>query len=103
MQIGRGPAGRGPISTNGRAVSEADERVERGTMLWFNDAKDLGALVTDVGDRIDVPGVAFSPGEKPLGRCAGKAVEFAWFEGEPSALAFVPESNPRRARLRRSR
>ncbi len=72
-------------------------------MLWFNDAKDLGALVTDVGDRVDVPGAAFSPGEKPLGRCAGKEVEFEWLEGELRALAFVPESTPRRARLRRSR
>jgi hypothetical protein len=72
-------------------------------MLWFNDAKDLGALVTDVGDRVDVPGAAFSPGEKPLGRCAGKAVEFEWRGEELRALAFVQESNPRRARLRRSR
>jgi hypothetical protein len=72
-------------------------------MLWFNDAKDLGALVTDIGDRIDVPGGAFLPGEKPLGRCAGKAVEFEWLEGGVSALAFVPDLNPRRARLRRSR
>jgi hypothetical protein len=72
-------------------------------MLWFNDAKDLGALVTDVGDRIEVPGAAFSPGEKPLGRCGGKAVEFEWLEGDVSGLAFVQELTPRRARLRRSR
>jgi hypothetical protein len=75
----------------------------RGTMLWFNDAKDLGALRTDDGDRIDVPGTAFLPGEKPLGRCAGKAVEFERLEGRVSGLAFVSESNPPRARLRRSR
>jgi hypothetical protein len=75
----------------------------RGTMLWFNDAKDLGVLLTDVGDRIEVPGAAFSPGERPLGRCAGKAVEFQWLEGSVQALAFVSESTPRRARLRRSR
>jgi hypothetical protein len=72
-------------------------------MLWFNDAKDLGALVTDVGDRVAVPGAAFSPGEKPLGRCAGRAVEFEWCGDELRAMAFVQESNPRRARLRRSR
>jgi hypothetical protein len=72
-------------------------------MLWFNDAKDLGALVTDVGDRVEVPGAAFSPGEKPLGRCAGKAVEFEWLGGDVSGLAFVEELTPRRARLRRSR
>jgi hypothetical protein len=72
-------------------------------MLWFNDVKDLGALVTEVGDRIDVPGAAFSPGEKPLGRCAGKEVEFEWLDDQLRALAFVQEANPRRARLRRSR
>jgi hypothetical protein len=72
-------------------------------MLWFNDAKDLGALRTDDGERIDVPGAAFSPGEKPLGRCAGKEVEFERLEGGVSALAFIPELTPRRARLRRSR
>ena len=72
-------------------------------MLWFNEAKDLGALRTDDGDRIDVPGTAFLPGEKPLGRCAGKAVEFERLDGGVSALAFVLDSTPRRARLRRSR
>lgn len=72
-------------------------------MLWFNDAKDLGALVTEVGDRVEVPGAAFSPGEKPLGRCAGKAVEFEWLGEDVCELAFVEELTPRRARLRRSR
>jgi hypothetical protein len=75
----------------------------RGTMLWFNEAKDLGALLTDDGDRIDVPGTAFLRGEKPLGRCAGKRVEFEQFDGAVCALTFVPDLNPPRARLRRSR
>jgi hypothetical protein len=72
-------------------------------MLWFNEEKDLGALRTDNGDRFDVVGAAFLPGEKPRGRCAGKAVEFETLEGGVSGLAFVPDLNPRRARLRRSR
>ena len=72
-------------------------------MLWFNAAKDLGALRTDDGERIDVPGTAFLPGEKPVGRCAGKMVEFESLEGAVSRVAFVPEPNPRRARLRRRR
>ena len=42
----------------------------RGTMLWFNEVKDQGALRTDDGIRIEVPGEAFSAGEKPRGRCA---------------------------------
>jgi hypothetical protein len=73
----------------------------RGTMLWFNEAKDLGALRTDDGVRAEVPGTAFVPGEKPVGRCAGKVVEFESLEGVLSAVAFVPELSPRRARLRR--
>jgi hypothetical protein len=75
----------------------------RGTMLWFNAAKDIGALRTDNGDRVDVPGAAFLPGQKPLGRCAGKVVEFRAQAGAISSLAFVEESETRRARLRRSR
>jgi hypothetical protein len=73
----------------------------RGTMLWFNEAKDLGALRTGEGERIEVPGTAFLPGEKPVGRCAGKAIEFEPLEGSVTGVAFVPEVSPRRARLRR--
>ncbi len=73
----------------------------RGTMLWFNEAKDLGALRTDDGDRIEVPGTAFTPGEKPIGPCAGKAIEFEPLAGGVRAIAFVPEVSPRRARRRR--
>jgi hypothetical protein len=72
-------------------------------MLWFNETKDLGALRTDDGDRMDVAGTAFLAGEKPLGRCAGMAVEFEHGDEGVRRLAFVHESNPRRARLRRSR
>jgi hypothetical protein len=75
----------------------------RGTMLWFNETKDVGALLTHEGDRVDVSGVAFLAGEKPLGRCAGRTVEFERTDLGVSRLSFVPESNPRRARLRRSR
>ena len=72
-------------------------------MLWFNEAKDLGALRTDDGDRIGVTGAAFLLGEKPVGRCAGKLVEFERLEEGVGAVAFVQDLNPRRARLRRSR
>jgi hypothetical protein len=75
----------------------------RGTMLWFNETKDLGALRTDDGERIEVPGTAFLPGETPVGRCSGKVVEFERRAGDVSALAFVPDLSPPRARLRRSR
>jgi hypothetical protein len=72
----------------------------RGTMLWFNVAKDLGALRTDAGERLEVPGTAFLPGEKPVGRCAGKAIEFEAVEGAIARLGFVPERSQRRARRR---
>jgi hypothetical protein len=75
----------------------------RGTMLWFNEEKNVGALRTHEGDRMDVNGDSFLAGEKPLGRCAGRAVEFERAEAGVSRLAFVPDSNPPRARLRRGR
>ena len=75
----------------------------RGTMLWFNSAKDLGALRTVEGERLDVSGSAFLPGEKPTGRCAGTPVEFVRIDGAVSELAFVPEVSARRARMRHRR
>ena len=46
----------------------------RGTMLWFNPEKDLGALRTHAGERIEFPGSAFAAGEQPTGRCAGAPI-----------------------------
>ena len=74
-----------------------------GTMLWFNAEKDLGALCTEDGERLQVPGAAFEPGEKPLGRCGGQLVHFDSVDGEVNAVTFVQEANPRRARMRRHR
>jgi hypothetical protein len=75
----------------------------RGTMLWFNAAKDLGALRTDEGERIDVPGMAFLAGQKPVGRCGGRAIEFDALDGTVSGVAFLPELSPARARRRHRR
>jgi hypothetical protein len=75
----------------------------RGTMLWFNAAKDIGALRTDDGERLEIPGDAFAPGEKPVERCAGRPVGFECAAGAVSGVAFVPEVVPRRARLRHGR
>jgi hypothetical protein len=83
-----------------------DSRVStrvRGTMLWFNEDKDLGALRTDEGVRLEVPGTAFGPGEKPTGRCAGKTIEFDSVAGTVTELAFVREPDTGRARRRRGR
>jgi hypothetical protein len=75
----------------------------RGTMLWFNEVKDLGALRTDDGTRIEVPGEAFSAGEKPRGRCAGLEIEFQVLSSQISGISFVPVVAPRRARKRSRR
>jgi hypothetical protein len=72
-----------------------------GTMLWFNEVKDLGALRTDDGIRIEVPGEAFSDGEKPRGRCAGLEIEFQVLTDQISGITFVPVVPARRARMRR--
>ena len=72
-------------------------------MLWFNEVKDLGALLTDDGVRIEVPGEAFSAGEKPQGRCAGLEIEFQVLTDQISGIAFVPAAPQRRARMRHRR
>jgi len=48
----------------------------RGQMLWFNEAKDQGFIMTDEGERLAVAGDGFAKGEKPEGRCAHKVVSF---------------------------
>jgi hypothetical protein len=76
----------------------------RGKMLWFNEVKDRGSIVTDEGDRLRVLGSGFAPGERPRGRCADTVVTFEVVEtdGQRTAeeVAFVPEVAARRARRR---
>jgi hypothetical protein len=76
----------------------------RGQMLWFNEAKDHGFIMTEEGERLAVAGDGFARGERPAGRCAHKVVTF---EIETSGgtrhargVAFEPEVVARRARLR---
>lgn len=76
----------------------------RGTMLWFNEVKDLGSILTEEGERLAVHGTAFAEGERPVGRCAGAAVIF---EVSPAAgdqgaesVRFETSVAPRRARAR---
>lgn len=76
----------------------------RGTMLWFNEVKDLGLISTDAGERLSVHGAGFAGGARPEGRCAGRAVEFRVREQararEAADVVFVPDDAPRRARMR---
>jgi hypothetical protein len=76
----------------------------RGKMLWFNEVKDLGFILTDEGERLSVLGPGFAEGERPEGRCAHTIVSFVIDErdGERQAekVTFVPAESMRRARLR---
>ena len=76
----------------------------RGTMLWFNEVKDVGLIATDDGERIHVDGESFVDGARPQGRCAGVPVTYRLSdaEGDPRAaeVAIVPEAASRRARMR---
>ncbi len=76
----------------------------RGTMLWFNEVKDLGFIQTEEGERLSVLGTGFAGGKRPEGRCAEAVVSFevAVTDAgrEAQNVVFVTESAPRRARLR---
>ncbi len=76
----------------------------RGTMIWFNEVKDLGFIQTEEGERLSVLGTGFAGGKRPEGRCADAVVSFdvAVTDAgrEAQNVVFVTEVAPRRARLR---
>jgi len=76
----------------------------RGTMLWFNEVKDLGFIQTEEGERLSVLGTGFAEGKRPEGRCAEAVVSFDLIvtDGgrEAQNVVFIEEVSPRRARLR---
>ena len=76
----------------------------RGKMLWFNEVKDLGFILTDEGERLSVLGEGFAGGRRPQGRCAQLAVTFeiddARGERQAENVALVEDISPRRARMR---
>ena len=76
----------------------------RGQMLWFNEAKDYGFIMTDEGERLAVAGDGFAKGEKPEGRCAHKVVTFevdeTGSERQAYNVVFEPDTVGRRARMR---
>ena len=76
----------------------------RGTMLWFNEIKDLGFIQTEEGERLSVLGTGFAEGKRPEGRCADALVSFdvavTDTGREAQNVVFVPDVAPRRARLR---
>jgi 'Cold-shock' DNA-binding domain len=75
----------------------------RGQMLWFNEDKDHGFIMTDEGERLAVSGTDFAAEKRPVGRCAHMIVSFEIDESNGTRQAqnvvFEPELAPRRARL----
>ena len=76
----------------------------QGQMLWFNEARDHGFIMTDEGERLAVAGTGFAGEERPVGRCAHKVVSFEVDENSDTRQAqnvvFVPDVVARRARRR---
>lgn len=75
----------------------------RGEMLWFNEVKDRGFIMTEQGERLAVAGEGFAEGEKPVGRCAHKVVTFEIDDDggrQARNVVFEPEVAARRARMR---
>jgi cold shock CspA family protein len=77
----------------------------RGSMLWFNEVKDLGFILTEEGERISVHGDGFAGGARPKGRCARLPVAFEVTESDgvyrADNVEMTVEESPRRARPRR--
>ncbi len=79
----------------------------QGTMLWFNVDKGYGIITTDADEKLKVAESGFMPGHKAEPRCKGKPVTFdREGEGEDAYavnVAFLPDADPRRARMRHGR
>ena len=78
----------------------------KGAMLWFDEAKDYGFILTDQGERLYVDRNGFVDGAAPAGRCARLPVELSIGERDGKRIAIdvslVSEEPPRRARRRSS-
>ena len=75
----------------------------RGEMLWFNEVKGHGFIMTEEGERLAVAGEGFAEGEKPVGRCAHRVVTFEIEDNgtrQARNVRFPPEVAARRARMR---
>jgi hypothetical protein len=75
-----------------------------GTMLWFNEEKGYGFILTSESTRVRVERDGFKQGHVPVGRCARLPVKLKVEErdGEQFAVevTLVPDEEQRRARLR---
>ena len=75
-------------------------------MLWFDEAKAYGFILTDEGERLYVDRDGFVDGAAPVGRCARLPVELSIGDRDGDRIAIdvslVSEEPPRRARRRSS-
>ena len=73
-------------------------------MLWFDEAKDYGFILTDDDERLYVDRGGFVDGAAPVGRCARRPVRFNILESGGRRVAIdavlFTEEAPRRARRR---
>jgi hypothetical protein len=73
-------------------------------MLWFDEAKDYGFVLTDEGERLRVERDGFVDGAAPVGRCARRPVNLSVGERDGERIAvdvsLVAEESPPRARRR---
>jgi len=76
----------------------------RGEMLWFNETKNNGFILTDEDERLPVFGEGFARGERPVGRCAQRPVTFDVDDSDGTRRAtnvvFTSDPDARRARSR---
>jgi hypothetical protein len=75
-------------------------------MLWFNETKGHGCVVTDDGERLYVDRAGFVGGAAPVGRCGQLPVTLTVDDRAGERIAvdvlLVAEDHPRRARRRSS-
>ncbi len=81
------------------ALQNTSSQRMNGTMFFFNEEKNVGAIKSDDGERLEVRRSGFVPGHAPVGRCSGLPVVFSLSEdGLAVNVSVVEEVNPRRAR-----
>ena len=75
-------------------------------MLWFDEAKDYGFILTEEDERLYVDREGFVAQEAPVGRCARLPVRLTVTERDGTRIAVdvsvISEEAPRRARRRGS-
>jgi len=78
----------------------------KGTMLWFDEAKDYGFILTEAGERLYVDRDGFVERAAPVGRCARLPVQLSVGERDGARIAvdvsLIPDEPQRRARRRGS-